>query len=53
MNRRFVEAGGLGHEFRLRMSWFHYDEITLLLLYYLLLVILVDLVSAGLRRLAR
>ena len=49
----FVSAGGLGHEFRLRMSWFHYDEIALLLLYYLLLVILVDLVSAGLRRLAR
>ena len=46
-------AGGLGHEFRLRMSWFHYDEITLLLIYYLLLVIFVDLVSAALRRLAR
>ena len=49
----FVAAGGLGHEFRLRMSWFQYDEITLLLFYYLLLVILVDLVAAGLRRLAR
>ncbi|MCH9040258.1 MAG: ABC transporter permease subunit, partial [Chloroflexi bacterium] len=49
----FVAAGGLGHEFRLRMSWFQYDEITLLLVYYLLLVLLVDLVSAGLRRLAR
>jgi len=49
----FVAAGGLGHEFRLHMSWFQYDEITLLLVYYLLLVLLVDLVSAGLRRLAR
>ena len=49
----FVAAGGLGREFRLRMSWFHYDEIALLLLYYLLLVVLVDVFSAGLRRLAR
>ena len=49
----FVAAGGLGHEFRLRMSFFQYDEVTLLLVYYLLLVLLVDLVSAGLRRLAR
>ena len=49
----FVAAGGLGHEFRLRMSWFQYDEITLLLTFYLLLVLLVDLASAGLRRLAR
>ena len=48
-----MEAGGLGHEFRLGMSLFQYDEITLLLIYYLLLVIFVDLVSAGLRRLAR
>ncbi len=49
----FVAAGGLGHEFRLRMSWFQYDELTLLLTFYLLLVLLVDLASAGLRRLAR
>lgn len=35
------------------MSWFQYDEITLLLIFYLLLVLLVDLASAGLRRLAR
>ena len=49
----FVAAGGLGHEFRLRMSWFQYDEITLLLIFYLLLVIFVDLSAAGLRRLAR
>ena len=49
----FVAAGGLGHEFRLRMSWFQYDEIALLLIFYLLLVIFVDLSAAGLRRLAR
>lgn len=49
----FVAAGGLGHEFRLSMSWFQYDKVTLLLIYYLLLVLLVDITSAGLRRLAR
>jgi phosphonate transport system permease protein len=48
----FVAAGGLGREFRLRMSWFHYDDIALLLVCYLALVIGVDLVSAYLRRLA-
>jgi phosphonate transport system permease protein len=49
----FVAAGGLGREFRLRMSWFHYDDVALLLVCYLVLVIGVDLVSAYLRRLAR
>ena len=49
----FVAAGGLGREFRLRMSFFQYDEVALLLLCYLVLVVGVDLTSAGLRRLAR
>lgn len=49
----FVSAGGLGREFRLRMSFFHYTEVTLLLLVYVVLVVLVDLTAAGLRRLAR
>jgi phosphonate transport system permease protein len=49
----FVAAGGLGLEFRLSMSYFHYTTITLLLGWYLLLVIGVDLVSGYLRRLAR
>jgi phosphonate transport system permease protein len=49
----FVSAGGLGREFRLSMSFFHYTEVTLLLLVYVLLVVLVDLAAAGLRRLAR
>lgn len=49
----FVAAGGLGHEFRLRMSFFQYDEMALLLMLYLLLVVFVDLASAGLRKLAR
>ena len=49
----FVSAGGLGLEFRLNLSFFHYDEVALLLLWYLLLVIGVDILCAGLRRLAR
>ena len=49
----FVSAGGLGREFRLAMSFFQYDEVTLLLACYLILVLGVDLVSAWLRRLAR
>lgn len=46
----FVGAGGLGHAFKLSMSWFHYTEVTLYLLCYLLLVFAVDLISAGLRK---
>lgn len=49
----FVAAGGLGREFRLRMSWLQYDELALLLVCYLVLVIGVDLAAAGLRKLAR
>lgn len=49
----FVSAGGLGREFRLAMSWFHYTDVTLLLLCYVALVLAVDLVAGGLRRLAR
>lgn len=49
----FVAAGGLGQEFRLRMSWFHYDEVMLILICYLVLVIIVDVSAMVLRRLAR
>ena len=49
----FVAAGGLGREFRIQMSYLHYDDVALLLICYLILVVGVDLVSAGLRRLAR
>ncbi|MXZ92494.1 MAG: ABC transporter permease subunit [Chloroflexi bacterium] len=49
----FLNAGGLGREFRLRMSWFHYDEVGLLLAWYLLLVVAVDVLSAQLRRRVR
>ncbi len=49
----FVSAGGLGREFRLNLSFFHYDEVALIILGYLVLVIGVDLLSAWLRKLAR
>ena len=48
-----VAAGGLGMEFRLALSHFHYTTVTLLLIWYLLLVLGVDIVSAAMRRLAR
>ncbi|MCY4366097.1 MAG: ABC transporter permease subunit [Chloroflexi bacterium] len=49
----FVSAGGLGLEMRLNLSFFHYDQVTLLILWYLLLVIGVDFLSAWMRKLAR
>jgi phosphonate transport system permease protein len=49
----FVGAGGLGREFRLDMSFFRYTDVALLLLWYVLLVLAVDLISMYLRRLAR
>jgi phosphonate transport system permease protein len=49
----FVSAGGLGREFKLSMNWFHYTEVTLYLISYFLLVILVDLLSGGLRAISK
>ena len=49
----FVGAGGLGREFRLDMSLFRYTDVALLLVWYILLVVAVDLVSMYLRRLVR
>jgi phosphonate transport system permease protein len=49
----FVSAAGLGREFRLNLSFFHYSDVALLLLVYVLLVFAVDAASVGLRRLAR
>jgi phosphonate transport system permease protein len=46
----FVGAGGLGQEFKVSMSWFHYSNVTLILICYILLVLLVDLISIGLRK---
>jgi len=48
-----VGAGGLGQQFKLSMSWFHYTDITLLLLCYFILVGLVDILSQGIRKLIR
>ena len=49
----FVSAGGLGREFRLSLSFFQYTDVALIILWYLVLVVAVDLLSALLRRLVR
>ena len=49
----FVSAGGLGRDFRLSMSFFHYTDVALLLIWYVLLVVGVDLLCAWLRRIVR
>lgn len=48
-----VSAAGLGREFRLSMSFFHYTDVTLILIWYFLLVLMVDAVCELCRRLAR
>ena len=47
-----LAADGLGREFRLSMSWFHYDDVGVLIMAYIILVLTVDAVSAALRRLS-
>jgi len=49
----FVSAGGLGQEFRLNLSFFQYTDVALIILWYLILVLAVDLLSAFLRRTVR
>lgn len=49
----FVAAVGLGYQLRLDLSFFRYTDVALLLIMYVLLVWAADLVSIGLRRLAR
>ncbi len=49
----FVSAGGLGREFRLSLSFFQYTDVALMILWYLVLVMAVDLLSAFLRRMVR
>lgn len=41
----FVGAGGLGQQFKLSMSFFHYTEITLMLVCYIVLVFFADFLS--------
>jgi phosphonate transport system permease protein len=48
----FVSAGGLGTAFRLAMSYFKYTEVTLILIWYVIIVLAVDFTAAFLRRLA-
>ncbi|MBI4305079.1 MAG: ABC transporter permease subunit [Chloroflexi bacterium] len=49
----FVAAVGLGYQLRLDLSFFRYTDVAMLLVAYILSVWLVDLVSVGLRKLAR
>lgn len=49
----FIGAGGLGQEFKLSMSFFHYSEITLLLICYLVLVMMADFCSEWFRKAAK
>jgi phosphonate transport system permease protein len=49
----FVSAGGLGREFRLAMSFFHYTDVAMILATYFVLVLLVVAASGKLRALAR
>ncbi|RFU61996.1 PhnE/PtxC family ABC transporter permease [Peribacillus glennii] len=49
----FVGAGGLGQQFKLSLSYFHYTEITLLLICYIILVFIADFISEGFRKAAR
>lgn len=49
----FVGAGGLGLQFKLSMSYFHYTEITLLLICYILLVWFADIVSDKMREIVK
>lgn len=46
----FVGAGSLGQAFKLSMSWFHYSDITLYLICYLMLIGAVDKVANYLRQ---
>lgn len=49
----FVTAAGLGYQLRLALNLRRFTEVALVLVVYVALVWLVDLASAGLRRLAR
>lgn len=49
----FVSAGGLGREFRLTLSFFQFTELALIIIWYLILVLMVDLLSGWMRRVVR
>ncbi len=48
-----VAVAGLGYQFRLDLAFFRYTDVALLLIVYVLLVWAADIVSIGLRKLAR
>ena len=52
-NNLFKCLIGLGYQFRLDFAFFRYTDVALLLIVYIILVWMVDLASAGLRRLAQ
>ncbi|PLR82477.1 ABC transporter permease [Bacillus canaveralius] len=49
----FVGAGGLGQQFKMSMSYFHYSDITLIIFCYLILVFIADSVSELMRKAAK
>lgn len=46
----FVGAGGLGRAFKLNLSYFHYTHVTLIIIFYLILVNFADVLSKWLRQ---
>jgi phosphonate transport system permease protein len=46
----FVGAGGLGLQFKMSLSFFHYTDITLLLICYCILVFIADFISEAARK---
>ncbi|KAA9025691.1 PhnE/PtxC family ABC transporter permease [Niallia endozanthoxylica] len=49
----FVGAGGLGQQFKMSLSFFHYTDVSLLLLCYCILVLIADLLSEAARKAAK
>ena len=49
----FVGAGGLGQQFKMSLSFFHYTDVTLLLLCYCILVFIADFISEAARKAAK
>lgn len=49
----FVGAGGLGQQFKLSMSFFHYTDLTLLLICYVALVWMADGISEWARKMSK
>ncbi|WP_428911038.1 PhnE/PtxC family ABC transporter permease [Niallia sp. Krafla_26] len=49
----FVGAGGLGQQFKMSLSFFHYTDVALLLICYCVLVFIADFISEAARKTAR